>query len=309
MSRIIWLGLMLGICSSSVRAEVPFNWGKEELLARRLELRTQAMTQTADSSGSFTESQVTGQKSAGKAVVFSAVLPGSGQFYAKSYVKAAVFLAVEVTAWAVNISYTKKGDEKDSEFKQYAGGNWDEYRYWSYVNWVGLNNEIYSGLVVPENYIETVTAPNGGVWHLINEEYFNANRDEILSNLREIEQNEFSHRLPTTITQQYYEMIGKYPGQFGNAWSDASFDRQYSGPDNITYNNNFYMDMRDEANRYYDIAQYGLMAVLINHVVSAIDAGFTTRNYNRKQVKMEMSYNNLRYKGEYLNMFGVNLSW
>jgi hypothetical protein len=69
------------------------------------------------------------------------------------------------------------------------------------------------------------------------------------------------------------------------------------------------MDMRDQANRYYDIAQYGLMAVLINHVVSSIDAGFTTRNYNRRQVKMEMSYQNLRYKGEYLNMFGVNLSW
>jgi len=144
---------------------------------------------------------------------------------------------------------------------------------------------------------------------LIKEEYFNAHKDEILFNLREIEQNEFSHRLPSTRTQQYYEMIGKYPGQFGNAWSDASFDRKYSGPDNITSNNNFYMDMRDEANRYYDIAQYGLMAVLINHVVSAIDAGFTTRNYNRRQVKMEMSYKNLRYKREYVNMFGVNVSW
>ena len=307
MGRIICLGLMLGICSSSVRAEVPFNWGKEELLARRLELRTQAMTQTADSSGSFTESQLPGQKSVGKAVVFSAVLPGSGQFYAKSYVKAAVFLAVEVTAWAVNISYTKKGDEKDSEFKQYAGGNWDEYRYWSYVNWVAANNPDYENFdLFP--YVEK-DAPNGGKLYLIPPEYYNNNRDQIINTLREVEQNEFSHRLPTTITQQYYEMIGKYPGQFGNAWSDASFDRQYSGPDNITYNNNFYMDMRDEANRYYDIAQYGLMAVLINHVVSAIDAGFTTRNYNRKQVKMEMSYNNLRYKGEYLNMFGVNLSW
>jgi hypothetical protein len=228
---------------------------------------------------------------------------------AKSYVKAAVFLAVEVTAWAVNVSYTKKGDTKDSEFKQYAGENWDEYRYWSYVNWVGSQNEIYSNLVVPEDEWDIIPAPNGGTWYLIKEEYFNAHRDEILSNLREIEQNEFSHRLPSTTTQQYYEMIGKYPGQFGNAWSDASFDRRYSGPDNITSNNNFYMDMRDEANRYYDIAQYGLMAVLINHVVSSIDAGFTTRNYNRRQVKMEMSYQNLRYKGEYLNMFGVNLSW
>jgi hypothetical protein len=309
MSRITWLVMLLGTCFSSLLAEVPYNWGKEELLARRLVLRTQAMNQTTDSSDLNMGSKVPGQKSIGKAVVFSAVLPGSGQFYAKSYVKAAVFLAIEVTAWAVYFSNTKKGDKRDSEFKQFAGENWSEYRYWSYVNWVGLNNEIYSELVVPENYVETVTAPNGGVWHLINETYFNANKDEILSNLREIEQNEFSHRLPKTTTQQYYEMIGKYPGQFGNSWSDASFDRTYSGPDNITTKNNFYMETRDQANRFYDYAQYGLMAVLINHVVSAVDAGFTTRNYNRRLVKMEMSYKNLRYKTEYVNMFGVNLSW
>ena len=252
MNRYIWLGVVLAVCSSTLQAEVPFNWGKEELLARRLELRTRAMNQTGDSSAAFTETQAMGQKSIGKAVVFSAVVPGTGQFYAKSYVKAAVFLAVEVTAWAVYFSNTKKGDKRDGEFKQYAGENWNESRYWSYVNWVGSNNEIYSDLVVPEDYIETVTAPNGGEWHLINEQYYQANRDEILAKLREIEQNEFSHRLPSTTTQQYYEMIGKYPGQFGNAWSDASFDRRYSGPDNITSNNNFYMETREEANRYYD---------------------------------------------------------
>jgi hypothetical protein len=309
MSHIIWLGLIFFISFSSLQAEVPFNWGKEDLLARRFELRTQAMTQTADSSNLRMETQVPGLKSVRKAVLFSAVLPGSGQFYAKSYVKAAVFLAVEVTAWTVNISYTKKGDQKDSEFKQYAQQNWNELRYWSYVNWDNQGKEEYASLLVPENYISMRTFDDGRVWYVIDETYFNENRDMILNNLRQIEEREYSHRLPTTTTQQYYEMIGKYPGQFGNAWSDASFDRSYSGPDNITYNNNFYMDMRDEANRYYDIAQYGLMAVLINHVVSSIDAGFTTRNYNRRQVKMEMSYNNLRYKGEYVNMFGVNLSW
>ena len=84
-------------------------------------------------------------------MVFSAVMPGSGQFYAKSYVKAAVFLAAEVTAWAVYFSNTKKGDKRDSEFKQYAGENWDEYRYWSYVNWVGLNDDAYSDLVKKKN--------------------------------------------------------------------------------------------------------------------------------------------------------------
>jgi hypothetical protein len=302
------LTLMILFYSSLMHAQTPFNWGNDELLARRLELRNRAMSKTQDTTYSYMDSELPNQKSVGKAVLFSALVPGSGQFYAKSYIKTAVFLAIEVSALAVNISNTQKGDDKDLEFRQYADANWDEHRYWSYVNWVGLDKGIYTDLVVPENYIEMVTAPNGGTWYLIDEQYFNANKDEILSNLREIEENEFSHRLPSTKTQQYYEMIGKYPGQFGNAWNDASFDIDYR-PDNVTPSVNFYMDMRDQANRYYDMAQYGLMAVLINHVVSAIDAGFTTRNYNRRQVQMEMSYNNIRYKGDYLNMFGVNVKW
>jgi hypothetical protein len=302
------LTLMILFYSSLMHAQTTFNWGNDELLARRLELRNRAMSKTQDTTYSYMDSELPNQKSVGKAVLFSALVPGSGQFYAKSYIKTAVFLAIEVSALAVNISNTQKGDDKDLEFRQYADANWDEHRYWSYVNWVGLDKGIYTDLVVPENYIEMVTAPNGGTWYLIDEQYFNANKDEILSNLREIEENEFSHRLPSTKTQQYYEMIGKYPGQFGNAWNDASFDIDYR-PDNVTPSVNFYMDMRDQANRYYDMAQYGLMAVLINHVVSAIDAGFTTRNYNRRQVQMEMSYNNIRYKGDYLNMFGVNVKW
>jgi len=302
------LTLMILFYSSLMHAQTTFNWGNDALLARRLELRNRAMSKTQDTTYSYMDSELPNQKSVGKAVLFSALVPGSGQFYAKSYIKTAIFLAIEVSALAVNISNTQKGDDKDLEFRQYADANWDEHRYWSYVNWVGLDKGIYTDLVVPEDHIEMVTAPNGGTWYLIDEQYFNANKDEILSNLREIEENEFSHRLPSTKTQQYYEMIGKYPGQFGNAWNDASFDIDYR-PDNVTPSVNFYMDMRDQANRYYDMAQYGLMAVLINHVVSAIDAGFTTRNYNRRQVQMEMSYNNIRYKGDYVNMFGINIKW
>jgi hypothetical protein len=146
-------------------------------------------------------------------------------------------------------------------------------------------------------------------WYLIQENYYNENMDQVISTLRQYEADKFSHRLPSSKTQQYYEMIGKYPHQFGAAWSDASFDMIYSGPDNITVNNNFYMDMREQANRLYEKAQYGLMVALVNHVISAIDAGFTARSFNREHMKMEMSYRNIIYKGEYVNMFGVNMKW
>lgn len=295
--------MMVVLFSLSLYAELPFNWGKEELLARRLILQEMARQQTNQP----LEKPAPNQRSVSQSVLFSAILPGSGEFYSKSYIKAAFFFAAEVTAWTVNITYHKKGDNKDREFKQYAEGNWSEYRYWSYVNWVASNDPNYTGTQLFP-YVEQ-TAPNGGKWYLIPEDYYQSNYSQIVSTLREVEGDKFSHRLPSSRTQQYYEMIGKYPMQFGNAWSDASFDRQYSGPDNITPNNNFYMDMREESNRLYDISQYGAMVALINHVISAIDAGFTARNYNRRQVKMEMSYQNIRYKNEYMNMLGINLKW
>jgi hypothetical protein len=299
--------IFLCLSSMSLYAELPFNWGKEELLARRLALRNEVFQQTDQTVEQPSSLNASNTRSVSRSVLFSAMLPGSGQFYSKSYIKAAVFLAVEVGAWAVNISYHKKGDNKDREFKQYADVNWSEYRYWSYVNWAAANDPNYSGMdLFPYN---EYSARNGGKWYLIPEDYYNNNQQNIINTLREVESNKFSHRLPSSKTQQYYEMIGKYPMQFGNAWEDASFDRQYSGPDNITSGNNLYMDMRDESNRLYDISQYGVMVALVNHVISAIDAGFTARNYNRRQLKMEMSYQNYRYKNEYLNMLGMNLKW
>jgi hypothetical protein len=309
MKKILFLMVILVVSQDHLLAETPFTWGNENQLARRLDIQNAALSNMQESMSSDVSEPQPNQKSVGKAVLFSALLPGSGQFYAKSYIKTAVFLTAEVGAWAVNISYNKKGDDKDREFKQYAEEKWSEYRYWSYVNWDAQDNPDLINLLVPEQYIDMVPAPNGGTWYLINEQYFNANRETIISNLRQVEAEQYSHRLPETRTQQYYEMIGKYPMQFGNAWDDARFDYNYSGPDNITYNNNFYMDMREESNRLYNVAQNALMVVLINHVVSAVDAGFTTRNYNRRQLQMEMSYNNIRIKGEYLNMFGVNLKW
>jgi hypothetical protein len=305
MRNIAFIPVIFSFLVMPLKAEKFFNSGHQYTIARRIQLRQEAMASIQKVDSTSTAHRIGRPLSIAKAVVFSSIIPGTGQFYAKSYIKAAVFFAVEVAAWTIYFTNRKKGDEKDSEFKAYADEHWSEYRYWSYVNWVA--DKYY------ENYDpfpwDSHEAPYGGNWYLIDQEYYDANLDQIIGILRDIERTEFSHRLPETKTQQYYEMIGKYPGQFGNAWDDANFDSQYSGPDKITSHNDYYMSMRDDSNRYYDMAQYGLMAALVNHVISAIDAGFTARRYNRQHFAIEMSYKNINYKSEYVNMFGLDLSW
>ena len=55
----------------------------------------------------------------------SLLVPGSGEFYAQSYWKAAAFFAIEVAAWALAYTYDKKGDKQTDYFQNFANGNWE----------------------------------------------------------------------------------------------------------------------------------------------------------------------------------------
>jgi hypothetical protein len=303
--KILFLIIVLtGCLFDFLIASVPFEWQNGELIIRRLNMKQEVLKNIQENQDVW-QSQTGEQRSIKKAILFSLMVPGSGQFYANSYLKGALFLTVEAGAWMLNISYTKKGDDKDREFKAYAEKHWSDYRYWSYVAY-----RASSVLEDPPISSDEFISANNGKWFLIPENQFTP---AMVSQLREIEGKiqTFSHRLPETKTQQYYEMIGKYPAQFGYAWDDADFNRHYSGyTGDYTPRNNFYMDMRDEANRLYNIAGYGTMVALINHIVSAFDAGFTARRFNRNHaVKIKMSYKSYLLKNEYVNMFGINFNW
>lgn len=310
---VLMLGIMLPLAAGE---EFPNDSG--DLMLNRLQLhdRLQAnLDQEAREGGSAGGST----KSVAKAVAFSALLPGAGQLYNGSYWKAAAFLAVEAAAWTVFFTYTKKGDDKDAEFKRYADQYWSEYRYWSYVNYLADQRyeETFPNYnAVPYDHTGTLIQDEYGnrYWYLIEENYYRENEAAIKAQLREIETrfptgSGFTHHLPDTKTQQYYEMIGKYPKQFGNAWYDADFHATYQdfGQGNITPMNALYAGMRDDANQFYKSASYGTMVALINHLASAIDAGFTARGINRRA--MELTYQNRLFVDEYVNMFGLSVGF
>ena len=245
------------------------------------------------------------QKSIGKSVLMSAVLPGAGQFYANSYIKSAIFLAAEAVAWGMYVSYNKKGDDQTDKFEAFANQNWTEQRYWTFVyTYVQSRYPDVEGF--PYGQYDAMVEDAAG--RLVIPDWQTAEED-----LKEFASSQyisgFSHDLPSTTTQQYYEMIGKYPEQFGNGWADATYTDRYQGGygdpsrENVTVMNKNYVGMRNEANQFYDKAAYGTMIALVNHVISAIDAGFTTRRFNQRQ--MQLTYNNRRLNGEYVNMFGL----
>ena len=207
--------------------------------------------------------------SPGKAILFSAIIPGAGEAYAKSWKKAILFFAAEVTGIAVNITYNNKGDDKQEVMKDYAHTHWNEEKYWTYLYYSADPDDQWRGAIDKDNP-ETWLTPTEIEQHM----------DE----LRTIETNDHSHTLPSTKTQQYYEMIGKYVGQFGYGWDDADFDDDLYGYDidKITPNNINYVNIRKKSEEFYDTATKASQFVLLNHLISAIDAGFSAKVKNRK---------------------------
>lgn len=228
----------------------------------------------------------------------SLLVPGVGQIYNGDYVKGGMFLAVETSLWLFSAHMEKKGDNITKVFENYADARsyskpdwdinepdryrtkWDVIRYyeWSVQNKSVINpNGDYSGL---QNAIisNDKTLPP---WARVN---WNE-----LNKLERAIGKWYSHTLPQHGEQQYYELIGKYP-QFNQGWDDAHNPNfTYGNP--ITENYKFYSHMRGTANDYYYKAKTAMSIVIVNHVLSAIDAYFTARSIN-SNLKARMSMSN-----------------
>jgi len=206
------------------------------------------------------------ERSVGKALLFSAVVPGAGQFYNKSFWKGLAFVGVEIGAWAMNAIYTQRGNEKEDQFERYADAHWseDEYRRW----------------------LDQQGGCNGSI-----------------DCQKRYESDHFSHFLPEEKNQTYYENIGKYD-QFNVGWDDTDTEL---GRDSA--NRELYTRMRKSANDQFKIATYGASAVLVNHVLSMLDAAYSTHQYNRNQVKASMGMEMQRYDRELVPALSVRMSW
>lgn len=224
---------------------------------------------------SLTTTATKPKRSVGKALLFSAAIPGTGQFYNKSFLKGLAFAGIEIGAWAVNLVYTSRGNEKTETFQNYADAHWSEEKYWSSL---AVDAKERHGLTIDVNDRQ---------------------------GLKEYERAYFSHFLPDTRNQTYYENIGKY-SQFNAGWDDS-----ISGKANQhdSERRELYTFMRKDANDQFKIATYGASAVLINHLASMLDAAYSTYRFNHNQAKASMGIRMQRYNDELAPALCVNVEW
>ncbi len=250
-------------------------------------------------------------KSPGKALLLSAIIPGAGEFYAGSKLKGLLFLSLEVAAWTGVAVYQQDGRDKENKFIDYANSHWSKFRYWYWLETYLVNFNDFLTEEYPTNPPDkTVTGSFNGNTYMFYPYHVYEEFEEF---------NGFTHNLPSSADQQYYEMIGKYLTQFGPGWDDCSTpddtasvggttDRTYYWDGDTTPRADHYGTMRYNSNQAFEYASYCFQAVMLNHVISALDAGFTVRLRNRK---IETAFNVYpkNNNGENVTMGQVTVNW
>ncbi|MFC1693777.1 hypothetical protein ACFL1R_09760 [Candidatus Latescibacterota bacterium] len=241
------------------------------------------------------DSQEIKPKSPRKAFFLSFLMPGLGEAYVGSK-RSFLFLGIEAVAWWLYMTNTNEGNDLEADFQQFANDNWHytdtvdsrgealDFNYWEWIKYhfreVGFPDDMdpHNHALIDSLMEETVQRPF-----------------EISSI-----SGHSVHNLPSTKTQQYYEMIGKYP-QFVYGWEDID-DVDKEGnlinptvrkeDGTIKYDEDItiiksplrmkYEDMRDDSNKKLRIGQRGIHLMLINRVISSIDAARLAYHHNIK---------------------------
>jgi len=200
-------------------------------------------------------------KSVGRSLLYSAMVPGAGQLYAGSRGRAAFFFVLEVVGWGTYINWNTKGNDIEDEFRARADTTWSPFNYLKWRNSTIARNSSITHALPCSTFVEAgiVTRPSMSV-------------PESLKGCADSE------------VQQYYELIGKY-NQFVSGWADVT-DRNLSPvqPTEVDSAENFlsetrlsYEDRRNDSNRYLKRASTVGGLILVNHIISAIDAARVAR--------------------------------
>ncbi|NQT96730.1 MAG: hypothetical protein HQ562_03210 [Candidatus Marinimicrobia bacterium] len=213
-------------------------------------------------------------------MLMSLIVPGLGQVYNKSpWWKTAIFAGVEVAGIVGWWSFTNKAEDKRLEYEEFADLHWDLERWYS-----------NSQLIFGDDW-ESVIRGTHHLTLIINDQYWSSDTIVYLQSVYNFNEIDWAH------DRDYYENIGKY-NQFVGGWDDPFDDPDDSegnwytvekdvgdSTENIimTVNKDKYLDMRLENNDLLKIAGYAVTAVMFNHVISAIEAVYSSQSQARKR--------------------------
>jgi hypothetical protein len=236
------------------------SWRADETLkynGTRLEspVVTREELESQKSGSASTEISDTGRpkRNIGIAVVSSMILPGMGQLYVATgskrvshYVRVPIYVALDIFFWYSYRDNYDKGKEWKATYERFGDEHWSEERF--------LEQHPYCyGIGGCDSWQQYNQEARGDYYYFV---YI---------------PKELDH-------EEYYENMGKYDA-FAFGWDDWNGD--YDNVEAWTPNRTEYWEMRATSDDYLLTADRYVMALIINRVVSMIDAGYMAYRFNK----------------------------
>jgi hypothetical protein len=197
-------------------------------------------------------------KSPFKAFMLSMAVPGLGEYYLGSRIKAGSFFALDAILWTGYFIYRGKGNDKEQEYKDYAQ---EHYLWNTYIQWWDTVPDS-----IQDKYSHTLPWDSTAAQPIFNHEY--------------------------------YENIGKYHqfqvgwddiGINNPPSPDGGF---------VSDHRAFYLNLRKKSNDYFTTASTIAMVSIANHIISAFDAAIGAKKYNKGAKEYSLKFKAKKYDGE-----------
>ena len=227
-------------------------------------------------------------------MLYSLILPGVGQWYNKSPAwKIGFFAGIEVASIFSGLQWRKKADDIRLKYELFADQNWD------LETWVSntLNTPLGNYADVHINGTHKLILVLSGS---LAEQYGNyVPSDSLENNAHWV----YTGDVSVLRDRDFYENIGKYD-QFVGGWTDCYgpannklwFEVNKNVGDSTeiiisTPNKEKYVGQRALSNDYLNMAKYAVSALMFNHVISALEAVWSTQVRNRPKKEQNIQTN------------------
>ena len=237
----------------------------------------------------------------GKPLLMSLILPGAGQFYNKSpLLRTATFLSVEIGSIAAYFHYDNQASQYRNDYKAYADKNW------ALADWVynrfnptsqSYDSKIWTNFHALRSLIGTHHLTLYLTGDLADEFGQYPSSDSLETHPEWLD----SGNILIVKDRHFYENIGKYD-QFLGGWTDARNDWYWEEKDvgdsiEIVIKTPIkedYLDQRELSNKMLTLAKYSLTTLLFNHVISGLEAVWTSQkialeNQNENTIETDLS--------------------
>jgi hypothetical protein len=229
-----------------------------------------------------------------RALFMSLILPGLGQAYARNYWKSAIFGAVEVALITLGIKFAVDGNTKKREAHQFADKHFNIDDFWTYYaslrthimkdtnhakDIVNIMNSIYSDTLIRE----AAAAHDNSYYQYLREKSFSQGWDDCEPVLDtngsfQLTNSGYTYQyqpIKPDTTWLFYPILPNSTDTKVDVWGDNTFWVYGYSKNQLSFRT-----LDDEANKYFDYSRTVVLVLLVNHVVSAVDALITAKRHN-----------------------------